>query len=699
MNTDVQKLDQPDFYLNRELSMLAFNERVLRQAQNLQVPLLERLRFLFIVSRNLDEFFEVRVASLKQHMALGRTYAHANMAGMSARETLEKISQYAHEIVNSLYSTLQELGPELRKKGIKFWEPSLWNAEQKKWIQDFFEHEVLPVVSPIALDIAHPFPRLVNKSLNFIVTLEGKDAFDRTSGLAIVHAPRSIPRAIPWPSHLCESSGQFVFLTDVIYTHVQDLFPGMKVTGCYQFRITRNSDFLLDERGIEDLASALKTRLLERRYGTAVRLEITDKCPLELAQFLLEKHQLQESEMYRVNGPVNLSRYMNLLSLIHRPDLCYPPYTPGLVHILKKTSSLFEAISKEDILLFHPYQSFEPVIDLIRQAALDEQVVAIKQTLYRTTSESEMVQALVDAAIAGKEVTAVVELRARFDEASNIALATRLQAAGVLVVYGIVGFKTHAKMTLVVRREENTLCRYVHLGTGNYHVSTTKQYTDLSFLTKDPDIGNDVQLLFHQLTGMGKAQKTKKLLHSPFTLFDTFIALIEEEIRQAKKGGKAHIIMRSNGLTDEKIIQALYRASMAGVRVDLIIRGICCLKPGIKGISEHIHVRSVVGRFLEHARVYYFYHGGEEIIYAGSADLMERNIHYRIEVCFPILNPSLAQRVKEESLMLYLEDNCEAWALHQDGHYERVSSQKKKICAQQILLKTLAKKAGDIKAE
>jgi polyphosphate kinase len=682
-------LHNPEFYINRELSLLAFNQRVLRQAKDTSVPLLERLRFLFIASHNLDEFFEVRVAAVKQHLALNHPYTHSSNAGISAEETLAQISRFSHEIVSEIYHMLRNiLGPELRAEGIDFLDSAQWSHPQKKWIKDFFENEVLPVVSPIALDIAHPFPRLINKSLNFIVTLEGKDGFGRTSGLAIVHAPRSIPRAILLPTTLAKPT-QFIFLTDVIYQHVQDLFPGMKVTGCYQFRITRNSDLLFDEESVDDLASALKIRLLDRRYGTAVRLEITDQCPMELAQYLLEKHELKEHEMYRVDGPVNLNRYMSILNLIDRPDLFYPAYTPGIPKILKKKRYLFNAISSEDILLHHPYQSFQPVIDLIRQATLDEHVIAIKQTLYRTGVESEMVQALVDAARAGKEVTAVVELRARFEEASNIELATRLQEAGVLVVYGIVGFKTHAKMMLIVRREEDGLQRYAHLGTGNYHSNTAKQYTDIGYLTKNIDICMDVQLLFHQLTGMGKPQKTTTLLQAPFALFDTLIALIEKEIEFAKQGKHAHIIMRANGLTDEKIIRALYRASMAGVQIDLIIRGICCLRPGIPGVSDHIRVRSVVGRFLEHSRIYYFHNNGKEVLYASSADLMERNLYHRIEVCFPITTEKMIKRVKYECLDLYLEDNCDAWHLLSDGTYEKVTQTSAPLCAQKILLEDL----------
>lgn len=686
-----QSTNSPEYYINRELSLLEFHHRVLKQSKDQSIPLLERLKFLFICSRNLDEFFEVRVAGAKQHLAYHRPYHHLSAAGLSPEETLQQISTKAHQIVDEMYDMLsQELLPALSKQGLEFLNRQQWIKAQKKWVKQFFENEIMPVVSPVALDIAHPFPRLVNKSLNFIVTLEGKDAFGRTSGMAIVHAPRSIPRGIQLPKDLCDDKNYFIFLTEIIYEHVADLFPGMTVTGCYQFRVTRNSDLFLDEEEIDDLALALKTELLARPYGNAVRLELSQRCPMELARYLLDKHDLTETDLYRIKGPVNLSRYMMLLKLFYQPALCYPPFTPGLPKNLKRSKDLFESIKQGNILLHHPYQSFEPVIELIREATIDKDVIAIKQTLYRTGAESQMVLALVDAARAGKEVTAVIELRARFDEASNIELATKLQQAGVLVVYGVVGYKTHAKMTLIVRRENHALKRYVHLGTGNYHASTAKQYTDLGYLTHDEDIGHDVQMLFHQLTGMGKKIKTKSILHSPFTLADTMISLIKHEAEQASQGKKAHIMARMNGLTDGKIIQALYHASQAGVKIQLIVRGICCLRPGLPGISDNISVNSVVGRFLEHSRVFYFYHSGKEVIYAGSADLMERNLYDRVEICFPITDKKLAKRVKYECLEIYLADTLDSWLLQADGSYIKAKPDKAAVSAQQHLLNELA---------
>ncbi len=683
-------LDNTDYYINRELSLLNFNWRVLAQAQDQSLPLLERLKFLFICSGNLDEFFEVRVAGLKQQIAFNST--HMGPDGLTPQAILNEISLRAHELVEEQYKLLNEdLRPKLREQGLRFLQKEEWTDAQREWVKNYFHNEILPVISPIALDIAHPFPRLVNKSLNFIVTVEGKDDFGRSSGLAIVHAPRSIPRVTPLPNGSDEQQKDFVFLTSIIKAHVGDLFPGMTVTGCYQFRVTRNSDLLLDEDEIEDLALALKTGLLTRRYGNAVRLEIAAECPQELADYLLQKHNLNESELYRVDGPVNLSRFMMFLKLVDRPDLRFTPFTPGLPEVLRRRNNLFEVMREHDILLHHPYQSFEPVIDLIRQATVDPDVLAIKQTLYRTGAGSKMVLALADAARAGKEVTAVIELRARFDEAFNIELATRLQEAGALVVYGVVGYKTHAKMTLIVRREKNILQRYVHLGTGNYHARTAREYTDIGLLTSNIDIGNDVQLLFQQLTSMGKALKTKQLLHSPFILSKTLLSLIEDEIKLAKTGKPARIIAKMNALTDPQIIQALYRASQAGVQIDLIIRGICCLRPGIPGVSENIHVRSIVGRFLEHSRIFYFHHEGKQMLYCGSADWMERNLYHRVEVCFPIKDKQLKKAIIEDFLALYLDDNLDAWILQKDGSYRRNKQTKaNSLSAQKALLTKLA---------
>lgn len=659
-----------DWFINRELSWLAFNERVLCMAEDPQLPLLERLRFLFICCGNLDEFFEIRVAGVKQQIAVGSHYRGAD--GLEPEQVLAKISEKAHELVSRIYRVLnRELINALEHEKIYLLHQDQWDEEQQAWIDHYFEYEVLPVISPIALDLAHPFPQLANKSLNFIVSLKGEDAFGRIGSLAIVHVPRSIPRVIPAPAELSTNGHCLFLLTTIIHTHVKRLFPGMEVNGCYQFRITRNSDLFLDEEEIEDLALALKTSLFSRHYGNAVRLELDIHCPNEIADYLLQKHDLTPADLYRVDGPVNLNRFMMILKLIDRHDLRYPAFTPEIPKRLKQHKDLFEMIREKDILLHHPYHAFDPVLSLIDQATADPNVLAIKQTLYRTGAESKIVTALVDAARAGKEVTAVIELRARFDEASNIELANRLKAAGALVVYGVVGYKTHAKMILIVRREENQLKRYVHLGTGNYHASTAREYTDLSLMTYDQTIGHDVHLIFQEITGMGKAAQTQKLLHSPFSMLNEFSQLIKNEIAFAKQGQPAQIIAKMNAISDRSIISQLYEASQAGVKIDLIVRGICCLRPGIPGISENIRVISVLGRFLEHSRIFYFFHGGKEIIYCGSADWMERNLYHRVEICFPIENDEIKHAIKNNVLATYFKSKTGYWCLDKDGIYHR----------------------------
>jgi polyphosphate kinase len=688
-STDID-LNKPEFYLNRELSILQFNQRVLQLSLNDSIPLLERLRFLLICSSNLDEFFEIRVAGLKQQIAFG-TSQH-NSDGLTPMAALKQIREFTQNLVSEQYRILSQLlVPALAKKGIHFLKQSTWTEDQTAWAKQYFRNEVLPVASVVGLDLAHPFPRLVNKSLNFIVSMEGKDAFGRDSGLAIVHVPRALPRVFRLPADDDKQKYNFIYLVSIVYAYVNELFPGMTVTGCYQFRLTRNSDLLLDE-ATEDLAMALKSKLLTRRYGTAVRLEIAKNCPLEIAEFLLNQHGLTQDELYQVEGSVNLSRLMEVIDQIDRNDLKYPSFTPGLPPVLKGKPDLFAVIRDHDVLLHHPYQSFSPVVEFIRQATMDPDVIAIKQILYRTGPESLMVRALSDAARAGKEVTAVIELRARFEEEYNIDLANRLQEAGALVVYGVMGYKTHAKLTLVVRREGRRMRRYCHLGTGNYHATTARSYVDFGLLTYDQEIGDDVQNVFQQLTGMGKVIKMKKLLNSPFTLHKTLIELIEFETNQAKEGKPAHIVSKLNSLTETKIIQALYRASQAGVKIELIVRGICCLRPRIPGVSENITVRSIVGRFLEHHRIHYFLHGGDEKIYCSSADWMERNFFNRVEVCFPIEDKHLAKRVKMEGLQMNIADNTQSWLLQADGNYKRVDPGKNKLrCAQEWLLHRLSK--------
>lgn len=679
-------LRHPDYYLNRELSLLEFNRRVLAQSRDSRVPLLERLFYLCVASSNLDEFFEIRVSGLKQQVAYG-----SNVRGpdnLSASEQLKRISDVAHKLVKEQYRVLNDqMLPDLARAGIHVLMSGHWNAKQSEWIKGYFIREVLPVLSPVSLDPAHPFPQVLNKSLNFIISLEGKDAFGRNSGIAIVQAPRALPRVIQLPQSCAAHDYDFVYLSSIIYSHAGDLFPGMKVTGCHQFRVTRNADLMVQEEEAGDLMLAIEGKLTTRRFAQAVRLEVQEDCPQEMIEFLLQKFALQTSDVYQVKGPVNLNRMMTMLPLIERPDLRFPPFTPALPKRIGRAEDVFEAIRKGDILLHHPFQSFAPIVDFLRQAASDPDVLVIKQTLYRTGDDSSVVSALVKAAQAGKEVTVVIELRARFDEEENIELANELQAAGAHVSYGVVGHKTHAKMLLVVRREGRLLKRYVHLGTGNYHAGTARQYTDCSLLTSDTALTDDVQKVFQQLTAMGKPGKMKKILQAPFTLHKSILDLIMRETANARDGKPARIIAKMNALVEPTVIEALYRASQAGVRVDLIVRGVCCLRPGIKGVSDNIHVRSIVGRFLEHSRIFYFHNGGDYLLYCSSADWMDRNFFRRVETCFPIEEKRMKKKLLKEGLMNYLWDNTESWLLQGDGSYkQQLPGSSKARCAQAALL-------------
>ncbi len=669
--TESPDLNDPSLYINRELSLLAFNRRVLELAQDEHQPLLERLRFLCISSTNLDEFFEVRVAGLKQQETLGLSTPGPD--GMTTREQLQAIEEQAHALVDDQYRVLNEtLIPALKQEGIHFIRRTHWNEEQARWVRSFFRRELQPLLTPVGLDPAHPFPRILNKSLNFVVTLDGKDAFGRESRVAVVQAPRALPRVIQMPGEIAGVPYGFVFLSSILHAHVDELFPGMKVNGCYQFRVTRNSDLFVDEEEIDDLLRALEGELPQRNYGDAVRLEVADNCTAHASDYLLRQFRLAPGDLYQVNGPVNLNRLMAVHSLVDRPDLKYGSFTPGMPECHSPGCNVYDTMRKHDVLVHHPYESFQPVLDFIRQAALDPDVLAIKQTLYRTGEDSELVKALIAAAKAGKEVTVVVELRARFDEAANIELATRLQDAGAHIVYGVVGYKTHAKMALVVRREGKRLKRYVHLGTGNYHAGTAKAYTDLGLFTTDRDICEDVHRIFQQLTGLGKATKLKKLLQAPFTLHQAMIEKIERETAHAQAGQPARIVARMNSLIEPQVIRALYAASKAGVKIELIVRGICSLRPGVPGVSENIQVRSVMGRFLEHSRVFYFLNNGDPEVYISSADWMPRNFFRRVEVATPVDDPALRQRVIDETLEGYLADNTQAWVLQKDGSYRRL---------------------------
>jgi polyphosphate kinase len=683
-------LRDPALYINRELSQLDFNLRVLEQAKDPTTPLLERLRFLTICSTNLDEFFEIRVAGLRQQARHG--LARSEPDGMSNSETLRRIAEAAHAIVAEQYRLLNDgLLPALEREGIRIRKRVDWNQRQQTWIARYFSNEVLPVLTPVGLDPSHPFPRIHNKSLNFVVSVSGDDAYGRESGTAIVQVPRSLPRLIRLPEGVASDAHDFVLLSSIVHAHVGEAFPGMKVDGCYQFRVTRNSDLWVDEEEADDLMRALKGELADRNFGEAVRLEVADTCPEETARFLLREFELDEQDLYRVHGPVNLHRLVAMVDLVDRPDLKYPPFVARIPRrVAQGDSDLFEVLRKGDLLLHHPFDSFAPVVELVRQAAADPAVLAIKQTLYRTGGDSPVVEALIDASRAGKEVTAVIELRARFDEADNIKLATRLQQAGANVVYGIVGYKAHAKMLMIVRREGRKLRRYVHLGTGNYHVRTTRGYTDLSLLTCDREIGEDVHRLFLQLTGLGRVTRLRRIIQSPFSLHRTLLSMIDGEARNARAGKPARIVAKMNALSEPQIIQALYRASQAGVQIDLIVRGTCCLRPGVPGISENIRVRSIVGRFLEHSRIFLFHAQGDELCWCASADWMQRNLFRRVETCFPVTEKRLAQRVYSEGIEPYLLDNAQAWSLGADGRYSRLKPGKSaRRAAQEVLLERL----------
>ena len=687
---DSEALSNPELYINRELSFLEFHRRVLAQAKSEALPLLERLRFLCISSSVLDEFFEIRVSGLKQKQAYGAMQRGPD--NMSPSEQMRHIRQTARELIDEQYVVLNELLlPALAAQNIRFLGKEDWDQRQQQWIKRYFSHELAPVMSPIGLDPAHPFPEPLNKSLAFIVTLEGKDAFGRNSGKAIVQAPRALPRVIRLPESCSAGPNEFVLLSSIIDVHVGDLFRGMKATGIYQFRVTRNSDLFVDEEEVDDLLRALEGELSSRRYGDAVRLEVAQNCPDELEAFLTAQFHLSRDDLYRCNGPVNLMRLAAVPDLVDRPDLKYPGFTPRVPERVRAANDMFEAISRGDLLLHHPFESFAPFVEFLRQAARDPAVLSIRQTLYRTGADSVVVEALTDAANNGKEVMVVIELRARFDEAANIELANHLQRAGAQVVYGVVGHKAHAKMCMVIRREGRALKRYTHLGTGNYHTRTARLYTDYGLFTCDPDIGEDVQKVFQQLTAMGRAGRLKKLLQSPFTLHRSMLECIEREAENARAGKPAQVMAKMNALVEPSAIQALYRASQAGVKIDLIVRGICGLRPGVQGVSENIRVRSVVGRFLEHTRVFYFENDGQPKLFISSADWMGRNFFNRVEVCLPIADEALTRRVVKETFDNYLGDNCQAWLLQSDGAYKAATAPAgKRRSAQERLLEELA---------
>jgi polyphosphate kinase len=678
-----------ELFLNRELSFLAFNRRVLHMAKDASTPLLERLRYLCIVSSNLDEFFEVRVAGLKQQIDQG--IAVSGPDGLSPQHVLQRVTVEAHELIREQYDLLNRvILPRLADEGIRFHRRDSWTEAQRAWARDYFLREVMPVLTPIGLDNAHPFPRILNKSLNFAVELSGQDAFGRPLARAVVQAPRTLPRFIRLPADIAGCSHGFIFLSSILHANVAELFQGLTVHGCYQFRVTRNSELFVEDEDDRDLREALEGELSHRQFGDEVRLEVADNCSPDMARFLLETLHLQEIDLYRVNGPVNLVRLMQLPDLVDRPDLKFPPFTQSQPHELHEGADIFSVLKRRDILLHHPFQSFLPVVEFVKRAAADPNVVAIKQTVYRAGTDSELIEALIDAAQEGKEVTVVVELLARFDEAANIKWASRLEDAGAHVVYGVFGFKTHAKMCMVVRRERGTLRRYVHLGTGNYHSRTTKLYTDFGLFTTQPEITADVNEVFLQITGLGSHGPLRQLFQSPFTLHAGLVDLIHQETQNARAGRPARVTAKMNSLTEPQIIAALYDASQAGVEVKLIVRGVCLLRPGLKGLSDNIQVYSIVGRFLEHHRVFQFHQDGKDTVYIASADWMERNFFRRIEVCVPILSNPIRRRVISEGLRSYLRDNVRRWEMDSDGKYHLVGGRGKSFSAHDHLVATVA---------
>lgn len=671
---------------NRELSFLAFNERVLDLARDPDLPLLERLRFLCITSSNLDEFFEIRVAGLKQKIQGG--LESAGIDGLSPGQEMDAIYGATHSMVEQQYNLLNDvLIPELAEQDIRFFTRESWSSALSEWVETFFVGSIAPVLSPLGLDPAHPFPRLTNKSLNFIIDLQGVDAFGRDPGFALVRAPRSLPRVVRVPSEICGVRDGFVFLSSIIHSQIGSLFSGMDPVGVYQFKVTRNSDLYVSEEEVANLRRALESELVQRNFGQAVRLEVSSNTPNRIVRYLQKQFRLQQEEVYHVDGPVNLNRLLSIPDEIDRPDLKYPSFTPNVAPVYELGINIFENIAlRSPIVFHHPYESYVPVIDLVRQAAADPDVLAIKQTLYRTGHESVFVSSLMDASRAGKDVTVVIELRARFDEAANIELATQLQEAGIQVVYGVVGFKTHAKMLLVVRREKDKLVKYVHVGTGNYHTATARAYTDISMLTKDKAITEDVHRVFTQLTGLGQTLNMKQLIQAPFRLHTFIIKRIAHETSVARNGGEGHVIARMNSLADPGVIEALYIASAAGVKIELVVRGICMLKAGVPGLSENIRVVSVLGRFLEHSRVFWFLNEGKQKLYISSADWMPRNFFSRVEIAVPLEGAALS-RVKEECLDVYLKDNTFAWQLNADGKYTRIQTPtSEQFGAQQFLV-------------
>ncbi len=670
--------------LNRERSILAFNRRVLAQARRTDVPLLERLRYVCIVASNMDEFFEVRFAAALEAAVLP--------GSSTTRGELAEVAGEAHQLTDEQYAIFNdELMPALAEQGIVILNHADRNAAQRKWVANFYHREVEPLLAPLGLDPAHPFPQVANKSLNFIVQLGGADAFGRENGIAIVKVPRVLPRVIRLPDSLVNGRQAFVLLSSVIRAHLEELFPGRTVESFSQFRVTRDSDLDVDEDEVTNLRQALRSELSTRHYGKAIRLEVVKSCPEALSDYLLDHFDLPGAALHRLDGPVNLVRMNSLIDQANAPHLRFKPHEPVWPHkSLPRTRSIMASIAKRDVLLHQPFESFDPVIEFLREAVEDPAVLAIKQTVYRTGSESKLMELLIEAVRRGKEVLVVVELKARFDEEANINWAERLEAVGAQVVYGIVGMKTHAKLLLVTRKQGQRMVRYLHLSTGNYNPKTARLYTDIGYFTADTELTDDAESVFQHLASLNRLRETRRLLVAPSTLQAGMVALLARVEQAARAGQTARVVAKFNALTDPVLIHALILAAQAGAQIDLIIRGACMLPPGIVGATDNIRVRSVVGRFLEHSRVFLFRWGDgvdDEALYLSSADWMGRNMTRRIEVAWPIANHVLRRRVIDECLLPYLNDDVDAWQLDSHGNYTMVPNERG-LSAQQGLVES-----------
>ncbi len=690
-------LFNPKLFINRELSWLAFNRRVLEEAQDISQPLLERVRFLGIVASNLDEFFEVRVAGIKQQIE--HESDDAGPDGITARQTFDAIRQDVLILIKDQYHLWnEELLPELAKHGVHLHEFAGLSKTDREWASDYFRKEVFPVLTPLAVDASHPFPQLQNKSHNLFLSLQRPE---RPTELlhAVVQIPRVLHRLVRIP-HPNPNEWHYILIQNLIESHVHDLFPGLKVEEVYGFRVTRNSDLYIDEEEAENLLRTIEDELRKRARGNAVRLEVERGCPADMRRALLDIFKLGEDDLYEVNGPLNFLHLMPLSSIPELAALRDKPYVPIISNALPPGCDYFEVLRQKDVMLHHPYESFSSIVEFLEQAAADPAVLAIKMTLYRTSGDSPIVHSLIHAAGEGKQVTVLVELRARFDEANNINWARQLEEAGVHVVYGLVGLKTHCKVLMIVRRDEDHLRHYLHLGTGNYHPSTARFYTDLSVLTANQELGEEVAMLFNTLTGLSEFKGVKQLIVAPFQMQDAFLKLIHHERDLARQGREGRIIVKLNSLVEESLIVALYEASQAGVKIDLIVRGICCLRPGVPGVSDNIRVISIVGRFLEHSRIFYFGNGGKPKVYLGSADWMPRNLFRRVEVVFPVLDPGLRKRITDIIIPGYLNDTVKARVLGSDGVYRRARPAPGQEPAQaQLTFRNLARKAASHRVE